>query len=60
MPSLSTNERKAKFNANDLIFRKSVSLHSGALLSAESNSTAESLINNCNLFGTESKETVNF
>ena len=60
MPSLSTKERKAKFNTNDLIFRKKFSLTSGALLSAESNSTAESLINKCNLFGTESKETANF
>ena len=60
MPSQSTKERKAKFNANDLIFRKKFSLPSGALLSVESNSTAESLINKCNLFGTESKEIVNF
>ena len=60
MPSLSTNERKAKFNANDLIFRKSVSLHSGALLSAECNSTVESLINKYKPFGTKSKQKVNF
>ena len=36
MPSLSTKERKAKFNANDLIFRKKFNLPFGTLLSAES------------------------
>ena len=45
MPSLSTKERKAKFNANDLIFRKRFSLPSRVLLSVECNSTVESLIN---------------
>ena len=33
--SLSIKERKAKFNANDLIFRKKFNLPSGTLLSAE-------------------------
>ena len=60
MPSLSTKERKAKFNANDLIFRKRFSLPSRALLSVECNSTVESLINKYKLFGTKSKQTVNF
>ena len=36
MPSLSTKERTANFNNNDLIFRKKFNLHSGTLLSAES------------------------
>ena len=36
MPSLSAKERKAKFNANDLIFRKKFNLPFGTLLSAES------------------------
>ena len=60
MPSLSTKERKAKFNANDLIFRKRFSLPSRALLSVECNTTVESLINKYKLFGTKSKQTVNF
>ena len=34
MPSLSTKERKAKFNTDDLIFRKKFNLPSGTLLSA--------------------------
>ena len=70
MPSLSTKERKAKFNTDDLIFRKKFSLPSGALLSlssyvdierssAEYNS-AESLTSKYKLFGTKSKQTVNF
>ena len=44
MPSLATKERKAKFNTDDLIFRKESTLPSGTLLSAEYNS-AESLTN---------------
>ena len=36
MQSLLTKERKAKFNINDLIFRKKFNLLSGTLLSAES------------------------
>ena len=35
MPSLATKERKAKFNSDDLIFRKESNLPSGTLLSAE-------------------------
>ena len=47
MPSLSTKERKANFNNNDLIFRKKFNLSSGKLLSAES-------------LADKSKQTVNF
>ena len=36
MASLSTKERKAKFNTSDLIFRKKFNLPSGTLLSVES------------------------
>ena len=50
--SLPIKEREAKFNANDLIFRKKFSLPSGKLLSAERSFTEykspeslESLIN---------------
>ena len=57
--SLSTKERKAKFNTNNLTFRKKFSLRYGTLLSAEYNS-AESLTNKYKLFGTKSKQTVNF
>ena len=59
MPSLSTKERKAKFNTDDLIFRKKYDLPSGTLLSAE-RSSAESLVNKYKLFGTKSKHTVSF
>ena len=54
MLSLPTKERKAKFNTDDLIFRKTFSLPSENLLSAES------LTNKYKLFGTKSKQTVNF
>ena len=75
MPSLSTKERKAKFNTDDLIFRKKFNSPSGTLLSlssyvdTECNSTerssaeynsAESLTSKYKLFGTKSKQTVNF
>ena len=67
---LSTKERKAKFNTDHLIFRKKSSLPFGTPLSvssyvdierssAEYNS-AESLRNKYKLFGTKSKQTVNF
>ena len=59
MPSLSRKERKAKFNTNDLIFRKKFNLPSGTILSAKYNS-AESPTNKYKLFGTEPKQTVNF
>ena len=49
MPSLSTKDRKAKFNANDLIFRKKFNLPSGTLLPAEYNS-AESITNKYRFF----------
>ena len=45
MLSLPTKERKAKFNTDDLIFRKTFSLPSENLLSAES------LTNKYKLFG---------
>ena len=64
MSSLSTKERKAKFNTDDLIFRKKLNLPSGTLLSAECNpiehSSTESLTNKYKLFGTKSKQIVNF
>ena len=64
MPSLSTKERKADFNNNDLIFRKKFNLPSGTLLSAERSSneynSAESLTNKYRLSGTKSKQAVNF
>ena len=64
MPSLSTKERKANFNNNDLIFRKKFNLPSGTLLSAERSSneynSAESLTNKYRLSGTKSKQAVNF
>ena len=59
MPSLSTKERKAKFNANDLIFRKKFNLPSGTLLPAEYNS-AESITNKYRFFLTKSNQTVIF
>ena len=36
MPNLSTKERKAEFNANDLIFRKESNLPPATLLSLSS------------------------
>ena len=67
MPSLSTRERKAKFNTNDMIFRKKFNLTSGTLLSAEGSSakynfaeSLESLTNKYKLFRTKSKQTFNF
>ena len=55
MPSLSTKERKAKFNTDDLIFRKKSNLSS--YVDIEYNS-AESLTNKYKLFGTKSKRTI--
>ena len=67
MLSLRTKERKAKVNNDDLIYRKKFSLPFGSLPSAECNSieynSAEllkSLTNKYKLFGTKSKQTVNF
>ena len=42
--SLSTKERKANLNANDLIFRKKFNLPSGTLLSAEYSSLNTTLL----------------
>ena len=55
MPSLSIKERKAKFNADNLIFRKESNLSSGTLLSLSSYvdneyNSAESLKTNANFF----------
>ena len=55
MLSLPTKERKAKFNTDDLIFRKKFSLPFGTQLSAECKS-AESLTNKYKLFGTKPKQ----
>ena len=52
MLSLSTKEKKAKFNTNDLVFRKNSNLSS--YFDIEYNS-AESLTNKFKLFGTKSK-----
>ena len=65
MLSLSTKERKAKFNTDDLIFRNESNLTSGTTLSLSSYDdieyvSAESLANKYKLFGTKSKQTVNF
>ena len=67
MLSLPRKEREAKFNANNLIFRKKFNLPSGTLLPAECSSakykspeSLESLRNKYKLFGTKSKQTVNF
>ena len=64
MLSIPTREREAKFNANNLIFRKKFNLPSGTLLSAECSSTkcnsAESLTNKYKLFRSKSKQRVNF
>ena len=56
MLSLSTKEKKAKFNTNDLVFRKNSNLSS--YFDIEYNS-AESLTNKFKLFGTKSKWTIN-
>ena len=56
MPSLSIKERKAKFNTDDLIFRKRSNLSS--YVDVEYNS-AESLTDKYKLFGTKSKQTIN-
>ena len=65
MLSLSIKERKAKFNTDDLSFRKESNLPSWTLLFLSSYvgieyTSAESLTNKYNLFGTKSKQTVNF
>ena len=65
MLSLSTKERKAKFNTDDLIFRNESNLPSGTLLSLSScadieYNSAGSLTNKYKLFGTKLKQTVNF
>ena len=69
MLGLSTKKRKAKFNTDDLTFRKTFNLSSGTPLYAERSSTeqsstehnsAESLTNKYKLFWTKSKQTVNF
>ena len=64
MPKLSTKERKAKFNTDDLIFRKESNLPFRTLLSLSSYvdiecNSAESLTNKYKLFGTKSKRTIN-
>ena len=51
--SLSTKERKAKFNTDDQNFRKQSNLPFGTL-------SAEPLTNKYQLFGTKSKQIVNF
>ena len=56
MPSLSTKGRKAKFNTDDLIFRKKS--NSSSYVDIEYNS-ADSLTNKYKLFGTKSKRTIN-
>ena len=65
MLNLSTNETKAKFNTNDLIFRKESNLAFGTLLSLSSYvdieyNPAESLTNKQKRFGMKSKQTINF
>ena len=61
MTSLSTKERKAKFNTDNLIFRKESNFPSGTLLSLSNYvdiieyNSAESLTNKYKLFGTKSK-----
>ena len=64
MPSLSVKERKAKFNTDDLIFRKESNLSSGTLLSLScyvdiEYNFAESLRNKYKPFGTNSKRAIN-
>ena len=60
MPGLSIKQRKAKFNTDDLIFRKESNLPSGTLLPLSSYvyveyNSAESLTNKYKLFRTKSK-----
>ena len=64
MSSLSIKKRKAKFNTDDLIFRKESDLPCGTLLFLSSYvdieyNSAESLTNKYKLFGTKSKRTIN-
>ena len=64
MRNLSTKERKAEFNANDLIFRKESNLPPATLLSLSSYvdieyNFAKSLTDKYKLFGTKSKRTIN-
>ena len=56
MSSLSTKERKAEFNTDDLIFRKKSNLSRYADIEY---SSAELLTNKYKLFGTKSKRTIN-
>ena len=56
MPNLSTKRRKAKFNTDDLIFRKKSNLSN--YVDIEYN-CAELLTNKYKLFGTKSKRTIN-
>ena len=56
-----------KLDTDDLLYRKKFRLRSGILLSVERNSTEykspeslESIINKYKIFGTKSKQTVNF
>ena len=56
MWSLSTNKRKAKFNTDNMIFRKKSNLSSYGDIEYNS---AESLTNKYKLFGTKSKQTIN-
>ena len=60
MSSLSTKERKAKFNTDGLIFRKESNLPSGLSMYVDIEyNSAESLTNKYKLFGTKSKRTIN-
>ena len=64
MSSLSTKERKAKFNTDDLIFRKESNLPFRTLLSLSSYvdiecNSAESLTNKDKIFGIKSKRAIN-
>ena len=56
MSSLSTKERKAEFNTDDLIFRKKSNLSRYADIEY---SSAELLTNKYKLFGTKAKRTIN-
>ena len=56
MSSLSTKERKVKFNTDDLIFRKKSNLSN---YSGIQYNPAESLTNKYKLFGTKSKRAIN-
>ena len=57
MPVLSIKERKAKFNTDNLIFRKESNLPSGYV--DNEYHSAESLTNKYKLFRTKSKRTIN-